>query len=87
MSCCTVTGTRASLPRLARPIALTPEQVIARRNAEWLFLAEIGLEDPATRRVRPRSVRQIAELCKVSVRTVQLGLASARRIRDQTRSA
>lgn len=53
----------------------------------WLSLHEIGLATVADGRSRPWTVGQIAGVFKVSPRTVQLGLADARRIRRGVRDA
>lgn len=82
MSCCSAAGIRCQLPRTARPDGPTVAQQTRRRNALWLFAVTIGLHDPATGRVRPHSTEELSLLCNVSARTVQLGIASARRLRE-----
>lgn len=82
MSCMAMSGEKRSLPRFDRAHAPTPAQKLRHRNAQWLFLAEVGLIDPAVGRVRPQTTRQIADLCNCSVRIVQQGIQSARQIRE-----
>jgi hypothetical protein len=72
--------------RRRRPV-LTDEQNRRRRQFLWLFANEVGLYDPAIRRVRPHSTYEIAAFCNVSIRTVQLGIARARALRAELEDA
>jgi hypothetical protein len=83
MSLIDSTGIRTALPRAAREPDLTARQAYNRRNAFWLFSHEIGMYDPALGHARPHSPQEIADVFGVCVRTVQLGIASARRVRAQ----
>jgi hypothetical protein len=85
MSMVTFHGAHVAPPAPAPALMPTPEQVQARRNAVWLRAVEVGMYDPATNRKRPHSTAEIALLWDVSPRTVQLGLASARKLRDSLR--
>lgn len=73
----------------SRPLAagLTRAQVRARRNEDWRIDLEVGRYDPIRNRLIRRSVSLIALLSGVSVRTVQVGIAEARRLREEIEGA
>lgn len=63
------------------PSSIKPEQLLARRNADWLHDFEVGRLDPVTGRVTPRPVWLIASLSRTSPRTVRRGIAEAKELR------
>jgi hypothetical protein len=81
MSVCTLAGSSIRLPRTDRRESPSAAQLLRRRNALWLFGVEVGLHDPALNRVRPHTTAEIARLWDVSTRVVQLGIASAKKLR------
>lgn len=68
---------------MSRHAAPTPDQVRNRRHALWLHAAEVGLPDPDTGLVRPYSRPELAGMFGVSVRTIQMGIAEARELREE----
>lgn len=85
MSMVTFHGVHVAPP--APALMPTRSQLQARRNAVWLRAVEVGMYDPSIDRKRPHSVAEVALLWDVSVRTVQLGIASARRLREAIRGS
>lgn len=83
MSCMDLSGNHRPLPRIDRGHDLTARQSYNRRNAFWLFSQEVGMYDPALGHARPHTTEEIADVFRIGVRTVQLGIASARRVRDR----
>jgi hypothetical protein len=82
MSAISLSGRQVPLPIRARPERPTVEQMQARRNAIWLHAVEVGKYDPATNMIRRWTVSELALLYEKSTRTIQLGIASARRLRE-----
>lgn len=60
-------------------------RLVRERAWTWLMLHEVGLPMSTASRPSPWPVERIAKLFGVSLRTVQLGLASARRLREAVR--
>ncbi len=80
-------GEAASFKPAERRRLLTRTQARAARQILWLDAFELGLPDPRTRRLRPRTVPEIAELFAVCPNTVRNGIAAARRLREAIRAA
>lgn len=85
MSCTAMDGRQVRLPRAGRCEQAGPAQVRQRLHAIWLNASEEGMYDPRIDRRRRHSTAEIALLWDVSIRTVQVGIASAKETRERIR--
>lgn len=72
--------------RISEKPKARPTQTKADRNLMWLQAYEVGLYDPITGCTRPRSTWEIAQVWNAPIRTVQFGINSAKRLRNQIRT-
>ena len=80
-----VAGGVAVLAARARPgrrTSLAQEQILRRRNEDWLEDYEVGRVDPETGRRVPRSYSLIAAIYRVDESTVRKGIQAARELRE-----